>query len=123
VLAIARRTERPLTVTVDAAEGATFPWAWYFRDLPASYVDLQQEGAEAPQGDVMILTDATRTQFAPRLDALYEARRFNLRVWWVKDYDKAWSPRHWVEYMVTREPWNATGGMPEWLYVRRDLAP
>ena len=32
----------PLPVTVDAAEGATFPYAWYFRHLGTGYIDLQQ---------------------------------------------------------------------------------
>ena len=32
----------PLPVTVDAAEGATFPYAWYFRHLAPGYIDLQQ---------------------------------------------------------------------------------
>ena len=120
VLAIARRTERPLAVTVDSAEGATFPWAWYFRDLSAGYLDMQQETA-APTGDVLILTDAAKVRLEPQLAALYEGRRFDLRVWWVKEYDKAWSPAAWAKYMVDRKPWNPTGGMPQWLYVRRDL--
>ena len=29
-----------LSVTVDSAEGATFPYAWYFRDLDVGYLDL-----------------------------------------------------------------------------------
>jgi len=121
VLAIARRTERPLSVTVDSAEGATFPWAWYFRDLGAGYVDLQRAAEAVPSTDVLILTSAARTRLAPQLAAGYEGRRFDLRVWWVKDYDKAFSPAVWARYMADREPWNPTGGMPEWLYVRRDL--
>ncbi len=120
VRALARRSERPLEVTVDSAEGATFPWAWYFRDLSAGYLDLQQPGAQ-PSGDVLILTDAARARLAPELAAGYEGRRFDLRVWWVKDYDKALSPGTWARYLADREPWNPTGGMPEWLYVRRDL--
>ena len=29
----------PLSVTVDSAEGATFPYAWYFRHLQTGYID------------------------------------------------------------------------------------
>ena len=39
-VARARAAGREPEIVVDAAEGATFPWAWYFRDLPAQYPDL-----------------------------------------------------------------------------------
>src|SRR3954453_6831290 len=35
----------PLTVTVDASEGATFPYAWYWRHLQAGYIDYSQANA------------------------------------------------------------------------------
>ena len=38
----------PLTVTVDAGEGATFPYAWYFRHLNVGYIDLEQPTAPPP---------------------------------------------------------------------------
>ena len=40
-------SDRPCTVTVDAADGATFPWAWYFRHLHVGYVDLSTQGTAA----------------------------------------------------------------------------
>ena len=52
----------PLTVTVDAAEGATFPYAWYFRHLSSGYIDYQQANAAAPNSDVLILTDASKAR-------------------------------------------------------------
>src|SRR5215216_6034919 len=36
----AAREGRSFDIVVDSAEGATFPWAWYFRDLPAGYLDM-----------------------------------------------------------------------------------
>ena len=36
----AESADQPFTITVDSAEGATFPWAWYFRDLSVGYPDL-----------------------------------------------------------------------------------
>ena len=47
----------PLTVTVDSAEGATFPYAWYFRHLDVGYIDLSQPNAAPPdRRDVIVLT-------------------------------------------------------------------
>jgi hypothetical protein len=103
-------------VTVDAADGATFPYAWYFRDLNVGYVDLSQGGA-APASDVLILTQASRDRLQPQLGA-YTERRFAFRVWWVRDYGKLTPASAW-RWLVEREPWNATGGMPEWLFVKR----
>jgi uncharacterized protein (TIGR03663 family) len=115
VLGLARR--RPeLRVTIDRSEGASFPWAWYFRDLSVGYVDLRTGGAP-PATDVLILTDASRNRLAPRLTG-FDGRRFRFRVWWVREYGEQ-SPANWARWFASREPWNPTGGMSEWLYVRR----
>ena len=119
VEAVAERAEREgrsANIVVDAAEGATFPWAWYFRDLEAGYVDL--ESATLPgDTDVAILTDGSRERLLGQL-AGYDGRRFPFRVWWVRDYD-AMSIGGWWDWFAHREPWNPTGGLPEWLYVRQ----
>ena len=39
-----------LKVTIDSAEGATFPWAWYFRHLDVGYIDLST-GRRAARGE------------------------------------------------------------------------
>jgi uncharacterized protein (TIGR03663 family) len=110
----ARGAPRPPAIVVDSAEGATFPWAWYLRDLRVGYADLRR-GA-LPDADVVILTEGSR---AVQRDALraYRGRRFAFRVWWVRDYGRQ-SPRAWARWLARREPWNPTGGMPEWIYVR-----
>ncbi len=107
---------RPSSVTVDASEGATFPWAWYFRDLDVEYPELATRGS-VPDSDVVILTEAARDRLAPELGG-YRGREFPFRVWWVRDGSKM-SPASWWRWLTKREPWNETGGMPEWLYVRR----
>jgi predicted membrane-bound mannosyltransferase len=56
-----------LTISVDAAEGATFPYAWYFRHLGAGYPDLSTQG-EVPPSDVLILTEASKTRLDPMLN-------------------------------------------------------
>jgi uncharacterized protein (TIGR03663 family) len=118
VLALADR--RPdLRVTIDSAEGATFPWAWYFRQLNVGYIDLSTQG-DVPRTDVLLPTEASRNRLAPNLTG-YDGRRFPFRVWWVRDY-AGMSVGGWWRWLTTREPWNPTGGMPEWIYVRRVVA-
>ena len=119
VVAIAARAEREgrdLSVLVDAADGATFPWAWYFRDLGAGYLDLGA-GALPPETDVAVLTEGSRERLLGELTG-YDGRRFPFRVWWVRDYG-AMSVANWWRWFTRREPWNPTGGLPEWLYVRQ----
>jgi uncharacterized protein (TIGR03663 family) len=116
VVAAAERSDRPLTITVDSSEGATFPWAWYFRDLDAGYVELAA-ASDAPDTDVLILTQAASDRLAPQLPG-DDGRQFPFRVWWVRDYG-AMSPGGWWRWFTRREPWNPTGGMPEWYYRRR----
>jgi uncharacterized protein (TIGR03663 family) len=112
----ARREGREARILIDSAEGATFPWAWYFRDLEAGYLDLS--AAPLPgDTDVAILTEGSRDRLIGQL-AGYEGRRFPFRIWWVRDYD-AMSLEGWWNWFGHREPWNPTGGMPEWLYVRQ----
>ena len=56
------RREHP----VDSAEGATFPWAWYFRDLAAGYLDLTDADELPRDTDVAILTEANRDRLLGR---------------------------------------------------------
>jgi hypothetical protein len=118
VLAVAARAQREgrdTSILVDSAQGATFPWAWYFRDLDAGYLDLT-DAAMPPNTDVALLTDGNRERLQGDL-AGYAGRRFPFRVWWVRDYG-AMSLDGWWDWFTRREPWNPTGGLPEWLYVR-----
>jgi uncharacterized protein (TIGR03663 family) len=110
------REGRDLHILVDSAQGATFPWAWYFRDLGAGYLDLTKS-AMPSDTDVAILTEGGRSKQRENL-AGYAGRRFPFRVWWVRDYG-AMSPAGWWRWFTRREPWNETGGLPEWLYVRQ----
>ena len=114
----ARRVHgRPLTVTVDTAQGATFPWAWYLRRLEGvGYVDLSQVAAAPPRTDVVIATEESRRQLGVQL-AGYEEDLFEFRVWWVRDYRRL-DPGSALEWIVRREPWNPTGAMYERLLVR-----
>ena len=117
VRAIARKQSK-LSVTVDSADGATFPWAWYFRDLEVGYLDLSTASA-APPSDVIVMTEQGSQRLAQALRDS-SARRFSFRVWWVRDYSKA-TPAAWLRWLIKREVWNPTGGLSEYLYVRRGV--
>lgn len=114
---IRREERRDATITVDGADGATFPYAWYFRRLPGvGYLNLTDVD-DVPDSDILILTEGNKLRLEDRLGA-YRARRFGFRVWWVRDYSKM-TPATFAEWLVTREPWSVTGGYPEWLLIRR----
>jgi uncharacterized protein (TIGR03663 family) len=116
VVAKAKASDRPYTVTVDSAEGATFPYAWYFRDLPVGYVDLSTQGTP-PDSDALILTQASHDRLRSQLRG-YRSREFPFRVWWVRDYGRI-TPGSWWRWLTKRDVWSPTGGMPEWLYQKR----
>jgi uncharacterized protein (TIGR03663 family) len=117
VHAMARKRPK-LSVTVDAADGATFPYAWYFRHLDVGYLDLT--GVTTPPAtDVLVMTEPNSQRLASHLTD-YTSRRFSFRVWWVRDYAKA-TPANWARWIFERKVWNPTGGMPEYLYVRRGV--
>ena len=117
IAALAERRGGKLKITIDSAEGATFPWAWYFRDLDVGYLDMATAAAPPVESDVIVLTQASNTRLQPTLTG-YDGREIRFRVWWVRDYG-AMSAGNWWRWFTAREPWNPTGGMPEWVYVRR----
>jgi uncharacterized protein (TIGR03663 family) len=123
VVAADARSRRPLRVTVDAAEGATFPYAWYFRHLRAvQYPDLGESGS-LPPSDVAILTQGSRDRLRGQLRD-FDERRFRFRVWWVRgsswrDYRRDLTLSSAWAWLTRREPWSPLGGMPEYLETRR----
>ena len=113
------KTGTGVTITVDSSEGATYPWAWYFRHLSVGYIDMTTQGF-VPKEQVLIMTDASRTALLPNL-AAYDGRpAFRFRVWWVRDWDKKFSFSAWKQWFLHRKTWNPVGGMQEHIYVRRD---
>jgi uncharacterized protein (TIGR03663 family) len=109
----------PLTVTIDSSQGATFPYAWYFRHLSVGYIDLSQQNAPPPTSDVIVMTDEAQARLQNALQG-YEGRKFQFRIWWVRDYG-AIRPGNLFSYITQRKVWNPTGGMTEWLYVKKGL--
>ena len=76
----------PLTVTVDAAQGATFPYAWYFRHLDGRLHRPRQAERAAADTDVVIVTDEAAARGCGNALSGYDGRKFQFRVWWVRDY-------------------------------------
>ena len=110
-----------ISITVDSSEGATFPYAWYFRDKQIGYIDATADGY-VPDTQALVLTEAAYDKLKPNL-AAYDCRHFDFRVWWVKDYGKKFSVSAWWKWFTQREAWNPTGGMKEWFCVRTDVGP
>jgi uncharacterized protein (TIGR03663 family) len=118
IVAANSRSKTPLRVTVDSDQGATFPYAWYFRHLQSvQYPDLLKTG-QLPPSDVVILTGASRDAIRGQLHGFAE-REFPFRVWWVRgstlhDYRFLTPARGW-RWLTQRKPWNPLGGLPEYL--------
>ena len=51
--------------------------------------------------------------------AQYDGRQFDFRVWWVRDYGAGLNVGNYFRYVTQRKVWNETGGMKEWLYIKR----
>ena len=81
-----------------------------------TFPDLTREPLPSAP-DVVIATEQGRERALEGL-AGYDGREFPFRVWWVRDYG-AMSARGWWDWLARREPWNPTGGLPEWIYVRQ----
>jgi uncharacterized protein (TIGR03663 family) len=110
-------TGEPARIVIDSADGASFPYAWYLRDVDGvGYLDLTSV-EEPPDADIVVMTERSHGRLAGRLDG-FRRRPFAFRVWWVRDYSRM-TPRRVARWLVAREPWNETGGLGQWLLVRR----
>ena len=121
VAALARTNAADAPITVDSADGATFPYAWYFRDLNVGYVDLTHRRARRPTPTCSILTEAAATGSRRSLGG-YDGPRSSRSASGGCATTASMSPGNWWRWFTERKPWNPTGGMPEWLYVRRRRA-
>ena len=111
---------RPLSVDVDRNDSFAFPWAWYLRDLRTGFLDMCIPGYR-PQTDAVIVSDVAHGRVAPFLGA-YHARRFALRAFWGRDYDRL-TAGGWWRWITRHQPWSPLGASFGWVYVRRDPGP
>lgn len=111
---------RPLRVVVDSSLGATWPWAWYLRELPqTAYLELLSNTFDPDDFDAVLILDQDRPRFQQLLTD-FEGRPYQHRVWWTPDYAAA-DPGDFLEWVSKREPWNELGSLDAWLYVRKTL--
>jgi len=99
--------DAPPRIVVDTSESASWPWAWYLRDLPVAYYDLSQEPQAAAGADVVLAMAAN----VPALQAPPEgwvARPYAHRSWWVPVFSDG-SPADWAAWMATRRTFSPTG--------------
>lgn len=76
-----------MPITIDAAEGFTWPWAWYLRRYKAvEYPDLSARSGE-PRGTVMVLNANSLGNVQAFVDRYQPAVRVPLRWWFPENYD------------------------------------
>ncbi len=112
----ARAAGRPRpAIEVDPSYGSASPWSWYLRGLPGGYPDMAAD-TYVPRGDVLIVTDTSRTLLGARLRD-YEGRPFVLRGR-RPPMGTHFSVPAFVRWFVHRKPWAPVTPEREWLYER-----
>ena len=106
-------------ILVDSHLGGTWPWAWYLRDVPASYVDMTG-AVQVGDADAVLVEHTNQPRLRAQLRG-FDGYRFKLREWWVIDFG-AMTPRSLGNWFLHREPWNDRGSLDQWLYVRNHEA-
>lgn len=111
--------DAPPRIVVDSSESASWPWAWYFRDLPVAYYDLSEEPQAAAGADVVLAMAAN----VPALQAPPEgwvARPYAHRSWWVPEFSDG-SPADWAAWLATRQTFSPTGSTNAVLLTKAGL--
>jgi uncharacterized protein (TIGR03663 family) len=103
-------------VVVDDWGGTSWPWAWYFRDVPVRYADLSRP-TSIQGADAVVVAESNLTKLRPQL-LRYDGYRFRLREWWVIDFE-AFGPREFWRWFLHRKAWSPKGSQDEYLYIRR----
>jgi DNA-binding beta-propeller fold protein YncE len=107
-LARARGDRENLPITVDAAGGFTWPWAWYLRDYKkVDYPDLTQ--MQGPPAGAVLLLNATNEAVAqPYLGSYGPGQRFKHRWWFPEDY-RGWTPSSIWQALTDQRNWGTLG--------------
>jgi hypothetical protein len=117
----ARAAGRPRpAIEVDPNYGSASPWSWYLRGLLAGYPDMAAD-TYVPRGDVLIVTDTSRTLLGARLHD-YMGRRFVLRGR-RPPMGTGFTAGGLARWFIHRTPWAPVTPEREWLYVRRATRP
>ncbi|MTD46167.1 TIGR03663 family protein [Conexibacter sp. W3-3-2] len=114
-----RSQGRRLSITIDPNDGASFPWAWYLRDLQVSYDAGVRTPGYTPSTDALVLTAGSQVAGLGGLQA-YDARPILLRSGWARDWGDA-TPRAWWNWYFKRQAWGPLSDLDETLFIRKGL--
>lgn len=123
---------KDLRITVDAADGFSWPWAWYLRNYTkVDYPDLSVS-TSAPTGDVLLLSASNVTKMAPYLGRYGPGQKYRHRWWFPEDYKGLTLQRlmddlvnsktrdQWWRYFISREPPSTLGSVDSYAYFPKD---
>jgi hypothetical protein len=107
--ALATPGDQPVIV-LDTRDSATWPWAWYLRDLPVTWADLGADPDAAIGADVILTAwfDAGALPTPPT--GWTEVNRYDHRSWWLPPWDDA-SAGDWFGWVTRREAFGGFGSL------------
>ncbi len=114
VLELSRR-DPAARVLLDTSDHGSFPWAWYFRNTPATYVDLLNSPT-LPPADIVVSGEVPFV-LHPRLSR-YERRPFTERRFWDRDYGELTPAALW-RWKTGGRVWGELGSVKRFLLVKR----
>jgi hypothetical protein len=91
---------------------ATWPVAWYFRDLPENKFGAPENERRDFKFQLIDVPEGEKSS-----TSVYHRRRLNLRGWWVPDFTKM-TLKNFLWYGITHQPWSPTGFAPTMLLTR-----
>lgn len=105
---------QPATLAVDSSD--TWPWAFYFRDVPYRLFD--GAAGPAPDTDMIIVSKSNELTAAADLSG-HIGEPIQLRWWWFPHYDTG-GAADWWHYFVDRTIWDNDdlGAVDQIVYVR-----
>jgi hypothetical protein len=105
------------TPLVFATGEATWPLAWYFRNLRDEY-KFQAKPEERSKFTYLFI-DWKDNRDAGEIPEGYTARKLNLRGWWVPDFRQV-TLKKFLRYAVNHTPWNTSGFTYTTLLMAKD---
>lgn len=125
-----------MKITVDAADGYTWPWAWYLRKYKnTGYPDYSaNRPTTAPDSRVVIANYRAKVNVDPILGTLYTDGRKLVHRWWFPEqyrdltpsefFGTVIDPDRWhgaVDYFLFRKLSHDLGGVDSYVYFERTI--
>lgn len=108
--ALARTSGVQPRIVIDTRDSASWPWAWYMRDLPVAWADLGADPDAAIGADVILTHwhDAGALPTPPT--GWTEVNRYAHRAWWLPPWDDA-GVGDWLGWISRREAFGGFGSL------------